>query len=120
MKRLNLLLTLGVLSIGVYLGYNSKAPSQSLMASETPMIRWVDVPKQQVGLELNISLNRDSVSISGNAENATVTVTKEEITPQPKYIIREVEKPVYIATANTLSNKLLDKFCPLSKPAKHW
>ena len=120
MKRLNLLLTLFVLSMGAYLGYNSKAPSQSLMASETPMIRWVDVPKQQVGLELNISLNKDSVCISGNAENATVTVTKEEVTPQPKYIIREVEKPVYIATANTLSNKLLDKFCPLSKPVKHW
>lgn len=90
------------------------------MASEIPMIRWVDVPKQPVGLELNISLKSDSVSISGNAENATVTITKEEVTPRPKYIIREVEKPVYITAANTLSNKLLDKFCPLPKPAKTW
>ena len=120
MKRLNMLLALFVLSLGAYLGYNSKAPSQSLIASETPMIRWVDVPKQQVGLELNISLDKDLISISGNAENATVTVTKEEVASQPKYIIREVEKPVYITTANTLSNKLLDKFCPLSKPAKNW
>lgn len=90
------------------------------MASEIPMIRWVDVPKQSVGLELNISLKSDSVSISGNAENATVTITKEEVTPQPKYIIREVEKPIYIANANHLSNRILDKFCPLPKPAKTW
>lgn len=116
MKRINVVLVLFVLSMGVFIGFNSKTPSQMLMASEQPIIRWVDVPKSPIGLELNINLKNDSVSVSGNTDNATVTITtKEEPTP-PKYITRIVEKPVYIATGSSLSNKLLDKFCPLGSP----
>lgn len=114
MKRLNLFLALFVLSLGAFIGFNSKAPSQALMASDQPMIRWVDVPKSSP-LELNINLSKDSVSISGNADNASVTITtKEDVKVVPKYILKEVEKPIYIASS--LSNKVIDKFYPLQKP----
>lgn len=84
------------------------------MASDQPMIRWVDVPKSSP-LELNINLSKDSVSISGNTDNASVTITtKEDVKVVPKYILKEVEKPIYIASS--LSNKVIDKFYPLQKP----
>jgi len=52
---------------------------------------------------------------SGNADNASVTITtKEDVKVVPKYILKEVEKPIYIASS--LSNKVIDKFCPLQKP----
>ena len=116
MKRLNLFLALFVLSLGAFIGFNSKAPSQALMASDQPMIRWVDVPKSSP-LELNINLSKDSVSISGNADNASVTITtKEDVKVVPKYILKEVDKPIYIASS--LSNKVIVKYCPLEKPIR--
>lgn len=46
MKRFNMLVTLVMVCLGGFIGFDPNSPSQTANAEET-RIRWVDVPKCQ-------------------------------------------------------------------------
>lgn len=57
MKRFNILVTLVMVCLGGFIGFDPNSPSQTANAEET-RIRWVDVPKTPVdvlGLNENLS-----------------------------------------------------------------
>lgn len=104
-----------VMCLGGIIGFRA-SPNQNLQANEITKIRWVDVPKTDVSVPnlINIDLNEDKVSFSGNTDNTTVRIEKETI-EVPKYIIKE--KEVYVPIVDkSWSNKLLDRVAPLTPP----
>lgn len=113
-SKTNLFLTLFVVCLGGFIGFDPMTPTQSVTANDKPMIRWVDVPKVKSNIvNLNIDLQNDEVKIDGNIDKASVNIVKE--TEAPKTIVRTkvVEKEVFVPVNNPLSTKLLDKFVPL-------
>lgn len=101
--------------IGGTIGYVNNN-SQNLNANPVTMIRWVDVPRTDVSLPktININLQEDQVSISGNTENATVNVQRE-IKEVPVYIEKKVREIVY--KPDLIDNhKLLKHIAPLTLP----
>ena len=114
-KKWNVLAFMLVMCLGGIIGFRA-SPNQSLQANEITKIRWVDVPKTDVSVPnlINIDLNEDKVSFSGNTDNTTVRIEKETI-EVPKYIIKE--KEVYVPVVDkSWSNKLLDRVAPLTPP----
>ena len=114
-KKWNVLAFMLVMCLGGIIGFRA-SPNQSLQANEITRIRWVDVPKTDVSVPnlINIDLNEDKVSFSGNTDNTTVRIEKETI-EVPKYIIKE--KEVYVPVVDkSWSNKLLDRVAPLTPP----
>lgn len=114
-KKWNVLAFMLVMCLGGIIGFRA-SPNQSLQANEITKIRWVDVPKTDVSVPnlINIDLNKDKVSFSGNTDNTTVRIEKETI-EVPKYIIKE--KEVYVPVVDkSWSNKLLDRVAPLTPP----
>ena len=114
-KKWNALAFMLVMCLGGVIGFRA-SPNQSLQANEITKIRWVDVPKTDVSVPnlINIDLNKDKVSFSGNTDNTTVRIEKETI-EVPKYIIKE--KEVYVPVVDkSWSNKLLDRVAPLTPP----
>lgn len=111
-KRLgNILAFTLVVGLGTLFGYKN-APNQSLQANEVTQIRWVDVPRADVSIPglINIDLQKEQVSFSGNADNTTVTIQKE-VKEVPKYVtVKEVVKEPSIK----LGEKALDKIAPLT------
>lgn len=114
-KKWNVLAFTLVMCLGGIIGFRA-SPNQSLQANEITKFRWVDVPKTDVSVPnlINIDLNKDKVSFSGNTDNTTVRIEKETI-EVPKYIIKE--KEVYVPVVDkSWSNKLLDRVAPLTPP----
>lgn len=105
---------MAVIAIGGFIGFVN-TDNQNLNATQT-MIRWVDVPMTDVSLpnEINIDLQREQVSFSGNTKNAKVIIQKET-EKVPVYITKEVEKPVYEPNL-VWSTRLLKKIAPLPMP----
>lgn len=99
-----------VMCLGGIIGFRA-SPNQNLQANEITRIRWVDVPKADVSLPntINIDLQEDKVSFSGNTENATVIVKKETVKVP---VVKEVIKTKYERNFQW-ENKLLNKVAPL-------
>lgn len=106
----NVLAFLAVMCLGGIIGFRA-SPNQNLQASEITCIRWVDVPKTDVSLPntINVDLQEDKVSFSGNTNNATVIVKKETVEVP---IVKEVVKTKYERNFQW-ENKLLNKVAPL-------
>lgn len=101
-----------VMCLGGIIGFRA-SPNQNLQASEITCVRWVDIPKTDVSLPnaINIDLQEEKVSFSGNTNNTTVVVKKETV-EVPKYVVKEVVKPEYERNFQW-ENKLLNKVAPL-------
>lgn len=95
-KFSNILAVLTVISLGMFIGY-ANAPNNTVQATTITGVRWVDVPRENCfnpyGI-VNIDLQNEEVSISGNTENTTVNIQKE-IKKVPVYVEKKVEVPVY-------------------------
>ena len=104
-----------VIAVGGAIGYVNN-DSQNLNASPITMIRWVDVPKTEMSLPkiIDINLQDDKVSVSGNTDNTTVNVQRE-IKEVPVYIEKKVREIVYQPDLIN-SHKLLKHAAPLTLP----
>ena len=104
-----------VIAVGGAIGYVNN-DSQNLNASPITMIRWVDVPKTEMSLPniIDINLQDDKVSVSGNTDNTTVNVQRE-IKEVPVYIEKKVREIVYEPDLIN-SHKLLKHAAPLTLP----
>lgn len=104
-----------VIAVGGAIGYVNN-DSQNLNASPITMIRWVDVPKTEMSLPktIDINLQDDKVSVSGNTDNTTVNVQRE-IKEVPVYIEKKVREIVYEPDFIN-SHKLLKHAAPLTLP----
>lgn len=114
-KISKMLAIITVIAIGGFIGFVN-TNNQNLNATPTTLIRWVDVPRTDVSLpnEINIDLQKEQVSFSGNTENAKVIIQKET-EKVPVYITKEVEKVVNEPNL-VMSTKLLMKTVPLTLP----
>lgn len=101
-----------VIAIGGFIGFVN-TNNQNLNAKEKVLIRWVDVPRTDVSIpsNINIDLQKDLVSVSGNTD-ATVTIHKE-YKEVPVYIEKKVRETVYEPNL-TWSTKLLKHIAPLT------
>lgn len=104
-----------VIAVGGAIGYVNN-DSQNLNASPITMIRWVDVPKTEMSLPkiIDINLQDDKVSVSGNTDNTTVNVQRE-IKEVPVYIEKKVREIVYEPDFIN-SHRLLKHAAPLILP----
>lgn len=127
MKRTNLFITLFMVCLGGFIGFDPSSPSQNVNAEET-RIRWVDVPKTPVdvlGLNENKSISVDlqekTVLFNGNIDNATVTI-KTDVETRPEYLTKVIEKVVYLPEDIAYRSKLFNRLKPISKepPVKNW
>jgi len=128
MKRINLWITLFVVCLGGFIGFDPNSPSQTLDASQT-MIRWVDVPKTPVDVlglnskSININLKDETVSVDGDVNNTSVTITRD-VETRPEYITKKeiVEKVVYLTEDTTYRTKFFDRLRPINRvtPVKGW
>lgn len=100
MKRINLWITLFVVCLGGFIGFDPNSPSQTLDASQT-MIRWVDVPKTPVDVlglnskSININLKDETVSVDGDVNNTSVTITRD-VETLPEFKTKVIEKVIYL------------------------
>lgn len=118
MKRLNLIITLFVVLLGGFIGFDPNSPSQTIGAEET-RIRWVDVPKMPVdvlGLNKSVSVNLkdETVSLNGNVDNTTVTIIRD-VETRPEYKERVIKEVIYEPDI-VFSTKLMSKLMPLKLP----
>lgn len=127
MKRINLFVTLFMVCLGGFIGFDPGSPSQTANAEET-RIRWVDVPKMPVDvLDLNknksisVDLQEKTVLFNGNIDNATVTI-KTDVETRPEYLTKVIEKVVYLPEDIAYRSKLFNRLKPISKesPVKNW
>lgn len=127
MKRINLFVTLFMVCLGGFIGFDPGSPSQTANAEET-RIRWVDIPKTPVdvlGLNENKSISVDlqekTVLFNGNIDNATVTI-KTDVETRPEYLTKVIEKVVYLPEDIAYRSKLFNRLKPISKesPVKNW
>ena len=127
MKRINLWITLFVVCLGGFIGFDPNSTSQTLDASQT-MIRWVDVPKTPVDVlglneekSINIDLQEKTVLFNGNVDNTTVTI-KTDVETRPEYITKVVEKVVYLPEDIAYRTKFFNRLMPINKtlPVKNW
>ena len=127
MKRINLWITLFVVCLGGFIGFDPNSTSQTLDASQT-MIRWVDVPKTPVDVlglneekSINIDLQEKTVLFNGNVDNTTVTI-KTDVETRPEYITKVVEKVVYLPEDIVYRSKFFNRLKPINKelPVKNW
>lgn len=127
MKRINLWITLFVVCLGGFIGFDPNSPSQTLDASQT-MIRWVDVPKTPVDVlglneekSINIDLQEKTVLFNGDVDNTTVTI-KTDVETRPEYITKVVEKVVYLPEDIAYRSKFFNRLKPINKelPVKNW
>lgn len=125
-SKRNLLITLFVVCLGGFIGFDPNTPSQTAGAEET-RFRWVDVPKENVDLLtqnrqiVDIDLQSKTVSLSGNVDNTTVTI-KTDVETRPVYLTKEVEKVVYLPEDITYRSKFFNRLSPIdrAKPVKSW
>lgn len=82
------------MALGGIIGYVN-SPNDQLHAQVAP-IQLVDVSKSNEAIPglINIDLNKEQVSVSGNTENATINIQKE-IVKVPVYVEKKVNVPVY-------------------------
>lgn len=127
MKRLNLFITLFMVCLGGFIGFDPSSPSQTANAEET-RIRWVDVPKTPVDVlglnkekSISIDLQDKTVLFNGDVDNATVTI-KTAVETRPEYRTKVVEKVVYLPEDIAYRSKLFNRLMPISKvtPVKGW
>lgn len=127
MKRFNMLITLIMVCLGGFIGFDPNSPSQTANAEET-RIRWVDVPKMPVDVlglneekSINIDLQEKTVLFNGNADNTTVTI-KTDVETRPEYITKVVEKVVYLPEDIAYRSKFFNRLKPINKelPVKNW
>ena len=118
MKRFNMLVTLVMVCLGGFIGFDPNSPSQTANAEET-RIRWVDVPKMPVdvlGLNKSVSVNLkdETVSLNGNVDNTTVTIIRD-VETRPEYKERVIKEVIYEPDI-VFSTKLMSKLMPLKLP----
>ena len=119
MKRVNLWITLFVVCLGGFIGFDPNSPSQTLDASQT-MIRWVDV----LGLNsksININLKDETVSVDGDVDNTSVTITRD-VETLPEFKTKVIEKVIYLPEDITSRTKFFNRLMPINKtlPVKNW
>lgn len=111
--------------LGGFIGFDPNTPTQTAGAEET-RIRWVDVPETRIDFlskqekRIDVDLQKDHVSFSGDIDNATVTISTD-VETRPEYLTKVVEKPVYIES--TIKNsRLFNQLYPISRcnPVKGW
>lgn len=125
-SKRNLLVTLFVVCLGGFIGFDPSTPSQTAGAEET-RIRWVDVPKENFDIlatqqqKVDINLQDKTVSLSGNVDNTTVTI-KTDVETRPVYLTKEVEKVVYLPEDIAYRSKFFNRLSPIdrTKPVKGW
>lgn len=118
MKRINLFITLFVVCLGGFIGFDPNSPSQTISAEKT-MIRWVDVPKTPVDVlglnkSISIDLRGETVSINGDVENTAVTITRD-VETLPEYKTKVIKEVIYEPDL-VFSTKLMSKLMPLKLP----
>lgn len=127
MKRFNMLITLIMVCLGGFIGFDPNSLSQTANAEET-RIRWVDVPKMPVDVlglneekSINIDLQEKTVLFNGNVDNTTVTI-KTDVETRPEYITKVVEKVVYLPEDIAYRSKFFNRLKPINKelPVKNW
>ena len=111
MKRFNVLVTLVMVCLGGFIGFDPNSPSQTANAEET-RIRWVDVPKTPVDVlglneekSINIDLQEKTVLFNGDVD-----------------ITKVVEKVVYLPEDIAYRSKFFNRLKPINKelPVKNW
>lgn len=127
MKRFNILVTLVMVCLGGFIGFDPNSLSQTANAEET-RIRWVDVPKMPVDVlglneekSINIDLQEKTVLFNGDVDNTTVTI-KTDVETRPEYITKVVEKVVYLPEDIAYRSKFFNRLKPINKelPVKNW
>lgn len=126
MKRINLWITLFVVCLGGFIGFDPNSPSQTLDASQT-MIRWVDVPKTPVDVlglnskSIHINLKDETVSVDGDVNNTSVTITRD-VETLPEFKTKVIEKVIYLPEDIAYRTKFFNRLMPINKtlPVKNW
>ena len=113
-----MLITLIMVCLGGFIGFDPNSPSQTANAEET-RIRWVDVPKMPVdvlGLNKSVAVNLkdETVSLNGNVDNTTVTIIRD-VETRPEYKERVIKEVIYEPDI-VFSTKLMSKLMPLKLP----
>lgn len=122
----NLFITLFVVCLGGFIGFDPFTPSQTVGAEET-RFRWVDVPKENFDIlanqqqKVDIDLQSKTVSLSGNVDNTTVTI-KTDVETRPVYKTKVIEKVVYLPEDIAYRSKFFNRLSPIdrAKPVKGW
>ena len=112
----NILITLFVVLLAGFIGYDPSIPSQTTAASAPVIPRFIEVPRAEKGFDLTIDLQKDKVLVgNNNSGEANITINKAfEIKPEYKII----EKPVYIYEKDIIQNTLLiNRLLPMGKPS---
>lgn len=125
-SRRNFLITLFVVCLGGFIGFDPNTPSQTAGAEEA-RFRWVDVPRENVNLlsnvndKVDIDLQSKTVSFSGNVDNTTVTI-RTDVETRPEYITEVIERVVYLPEDITYRSKFFNRLSPINrtKPVKGW
>ncbi len=114
MKKGNLFITLFVVLFGGFIGYDPGIPSQTTVANEVILPRFVDVQRDKA-LSLTIDLVSEKVTVGEHSADATVTIHKA---PEmaPVYLTNQVIKEIVYVENKAMVNKLLNKYAPLSLP----
>ena len=117
MKRINLWITLFVVCLGGFIGFDPNSPSQT----------WVDVPKTPVDVlglnskSININLKDETVSVDGDVNNTSVTITRD-VETLPEFKTKVIEKVIYLPEDIAYRTKFFNRLMPINKtlPVKNW
>jgi len=120
MKRSLVLLTIAMLCFGGFVGYTTNY-TNTAMAHEPTIPRFVDVPRTN-GFDLNINLNKQTVTYSGAEQGVNVIIQHEDsivYVPQTKEITKYVkvrEIPPYVIKSLRRKPNVLELCDQVTKP----
>ena len=67
--------------LGGFIGFDPHSPNQTANASPTPMIRWVDVPKPTISIDLRSESQSEEVKPQVITKTVEVPVPVEKVVP---------------------------------------
>jgi len=110
----NVAITLFVIFITGIIGFKYGPENNIAAESATNVIpRFVDVPRSPTSSIIHINLQKDFVTVSGNSENTTVTLTKPPVKePEVKFI--EIVKYIRVDDIFQRSTEF-NKFYPIDR-----
>lgn len=91
-KRITFLSTLAMLAFGGYVGFITNY-TNTATATETVVPRFIDVPRSNSDLYIDINLNKNAIAVKGNSpeQNINVEIQKKD---SIIYLTSVVEKEV--------------------------